>query len=261
MTTLRVGSWKSGGVCSNINKILAYLYKNKHREFSSLQWNVKAGNYGPLAYLHNNAELFGFLFKQDKIDKEVEIFDNPGDDNNDISWIYAKDFYGNIQLQQEYSNIYHKYFEPRGYLMWYFEKVYEHEFRKDNNYVSILVRSDVLGPEQPRLKMPSFEEYAQYRNQFPGATYLLSVDNEVDLKRFKEVFKPHIVNERIRRSPDRTTEPHTSNIGDIYDLYDAMCEVYMLSKAQTIIHPVSNMATTSLIINPSQHSEFLGANK
>lgn len=258
MATLEIGSWMYGGFCSNINTILAYLYNNRH--ISSIKWNIKSGQSGPLAYIAEGTELFGLLFEEDGQEEVVYNYDNKAWENCDISLGNAIRIYHDSELRSEYSKIYHRFFRPKKALLnGLFDTLIGHQFSSDRKYVSILIRSDCLGSEQPNGIMPTIEDYVRFTQDVENATYILSVDNHADLEICKKIFKPFVYNPRIRRSPDRSTEPHTSKIGTLCDLYDTFLEVYLLAKGDYIVHPISNMSTTSLLINPNQESRFINA--
>jgi hypothetical protein len=112
--------------------------------------------------------------------------------------------------------------------------------------------------------MPTREQYSEviheYQRQYPATdlVFFLCVDNSDDLAYYQRICSPYpTLYTEIRRSGAIQVEPHLSTIGTERDIADAVVEVELCAMCDVLIHPVTNMATTSLFMNPVQISRYL----
>lgn len=127
-------------------------------------------------------------------------------------------------------------------------------------YISALVRSHGHAGEQLTDRSQSLEEYAGaigLEMMRTGATqlYLACGDHEtLDFmkRRFRVVSHPF-----AGRSATRDIDRHLAVPQTPQDAITCLQEVLIMSRAVSFIHPVSNMATAALYINPELRSVFL----
>ena len=127
--------------------------------------------------------------------------------------------------------------------------------------IGILIRSDALGGEQLYGKSQTLEDYhaaiVKAKEASLGAgLFVVSSDKEsIDwLYNRHQIFYSYGIKRNTSRSdPEQhLTVPQTK-----FDAIDVMREVLALARCETLIHPISNMATAALIINPNLKSIYL----
>ena len=245
-----IKEYPNGGLFSNVNKTLEFLYHNQH--FENVIWYLTSQNQGPFCYIKEGEELFSHIFEQYHIKLNDKIATYPNSIKEKINQIQC---YKNREKLKVYNPIFNRYFKIK-------DDINDIVLRKSENFnentIGILVRGDKLKNEQPTKKMPSLEKYlnAVKHLNIQDPNFFLSIDNMKDLYLFKHMFAPNYHTD-IRRSKNNTIEPHLHLMGTEKDLIDSFVEVFLLSKCKYLIHPVSNMATTSLIMNNEQKSIFI----
>lgn len=247
-----------GGFFSNFNKVITHLAHNQ--DVTKITWQLRGQPYGAFAY--NVNEVFSSLFETydegASINSEcyVSEFKHLEYTGKNTHSLYTEDNTWRINL----NNIYKKYITPTELLKKNIEVVDNYFKEKNNIKVGILKRNQLLKCEQNSNKMPAVEDYIDAISQIQDSnkTCILSVDNQVDLDYFisREDFKS-IYSTNIRRTcRDTDSEPHFTP-GTIQDAVYYFMDVYMLSKCDYLIHPISNMATAALYLNPNLKSIYL----
>jgi hypothetical protein len=128
--------------------------------------------------------------------------------------------------------------------------------------VSVLVRSGPNDIEQPSGKHASFADYFKLINgvlaDSPETTiYLVASDNEAVSAFTAEYGNKLLYDVRIRRGDTRSALFLEETPQYIEDAKHCLRVVILMSKAATLIHPVSNMATAALYMNPNSKSIFI----
>lgn len=124
--------------------------------------------------------------------------------------------------------------------------------------VGVLIRSDVLGGEQLSGRSQPLEEYeAAIKKTGAKNVFVVSSDMESILwigQRFSHL----TFNGGIKRNQKRSDpEQHVLFPQGSEDAVKVMKEVLMLATCKYLVHPVSNMATAALYINPNLESIYL----
>lgn len=251
-------NYHEGGFFSNFNKVITHLTHNK--DVSKITWNLRGQPYGAFAY--NASEVFSGLFKpyDEKIltsseytIKEFEHLDYTGKNAHNL-------YTGDTAWRNKLNDVFKKYIIPTDLLRKNIEVVDNFFLKNDSIKIGILKRNQLLKCEQVSNKMPVVENYIDVVSRIKGfnKTCILSVDNQQDLdyftnrKDFKSVYSTNI----RRTCVDTDLEPHFTP-GTIQDAVYYFMDVYMLSKCDYLIHPISNMATAALYFNPNLKSIYL----
>jgi len=124
--------------------------------------------------------------------------------------------------------------------------------------LGVLIRADNLAGEQLSGKSQSYEEYfAAIERETYDYLFVCASDEEslqVIMKRYptNSGYYP------CRRATNRgSTEQHIASAQVTQDAIDTVHQVLMLASCDALIHPVSNMATAALYINPNLRSIYL----
>lgn len=124
--------------------------------------------------------------------------------------------------------------------------------------LAVLVRADTHAGEQIGGVNQTLERYAEAIREHlkPGQKVFAMTGDTESLawlqSRFPVVYYPETI-----RSDSRAIDRHLSEPQTVQDAKNCLIEVLIMSMAETVIHPISNMATASLFINPSQKSVYL----
>lgn len=125
--------------------------------------------------------------------------------------------------------------------------------------VSVLIRSNAIAGEQLFGRMQTLDEYASAMERVRGPLtefFVMSSDKqslEWVAKRFPCFFDP-TVRRGLRRD---LPEPHLEVPQTAEDAKRCLVEVLVASRCRALIHPISNMATAALYINPQLQSVYL----
>jgi len=246
-----------GGFFSNFNKVITCLAYSEN--ISKISWNLIGQPFGAFAY--NCGEVFSNLFElydeqklidSHHVETEFKYLEYTGKDTHQL---YISD----NTWRSDLNKVYKKYIIPTKLLQKSIDVVDEHFAKNANIKVGILKRNQLLKCEQTNNTMPSMESYINNIHQIPGnKTCVLSIDNNTDIELFKSIRDmKFIYSTGIRRTTkDTDMEPHFLP-GTIQDALYYFMDVYMLSKCDFLIHPVSNMATAALYMNPNLKSIYL----
>jgi hypothetical protein len=145
-------------------------------------------------------------------------------------------------LDQTWNNIFTKQFEEQA-----------------GTKIGILIRNNALNCEQPYQKLPEKQSYIDAIEQIQAGskTVVCAIDNREDLAFFTEKYKC-IYNEHVSRSNTASDpETHLHNQLSCIDAAYHFLEAYALSKCDYLIHPVSNISTAALYMNPKLQNVFL----
>ena len=247
-----------GGFFSNFNKVISFLEKNSNTE--KITWDLKGQPFGAFAF--SCGEVFSHLFlpyNTNKAYDQEEILREYIDQRH--TGKNAHDCYtGNQDWRLSLNQTYRKYITPTEFLHNKIKQVDELFVQISNKQkIGILKRNDLLKCEQQQNKMPDLLSYSNEIKKIytKDSVLVLSVDNTTDLNFFKNKYKPTIFSPIIRRTNVTTdVEPHFTP-GTHIDAATIFLDVYMLSKCDYFIHPVSNMATAALYLNPKLVSRYL----
>ncbi len=246
-----------GGFFSNFNKVVTHLAHTE--DVSRVTWNLKGQPYGAFAY--ECEELFSNLFEQYNTEKQIsntsivtdfKYLNYTGKNTHDL-------YLGENTWRYNLNEVYKKYFHPTKILQDAINTVDSYFSKIEGVKVGILKRNQLLKCEQVSNCMPCVDSYLNMLKSIDSVNLcVLSIDNNTDLNLFKTTIDTKITySTGIRRTnKDTDTEPHFTP-SSIYDAINYFIDVYMLSKCNYLIHPVSNMATAALYFNPNLKSVYL----
>lgn len=250
-------SHHEGGFFSNFNKVTTYL---KDKNVAGIHWNLQGQPYGAFAY--NCGEVFGKLFQEYNEGKNIdEVFELREYDCLDYTGKDVhKQYINKDQKWRKELNATLRYVKPTPILQNFIDEI-DDKFSalKGKQIIGVLKRNELLKCEQVSGKLPTIEQYfTEIDKLFNDNTYIcLSVDNITDINQFINKYSRCAYNPYIRRTQLNTdTEPHFLP-GNVHDAIYTFLEVYMLSKCNYFIHPVSNMATAALYFNPELKSIYI----
>lgn len=124
-----------------------------------------------------------------------------------------------------------------------------------DGYISVLVRSNIHAGEQIHGIAQTREQYRNAMARYPAAKFYVATADEESLKwfdGFNVVSHPF-----VRRGKTRDNQFHLEEPQTIVDAIDCLMEVLILSQGNALIHPVSNMATAALYMEPDLFSVYL----
>lgn len=122
--------------------------------------------------------------------------------------------------------------------------------------LAVQVRSLPHAGEQLSGESQTLERYAQaIRGEGSGFIYAVCSDHYTIgwLSGQFDVLRDPLT----RRSPDRTVNFHEVTPQTVEDAIQCLKEVMVMSHAKALIHPISNMATAALYMNPTLKSIYL----
>jgi hypothetical protein len=149
---------------------------------------------------------------------------------------------------------------------WNWRQRYNNEWKKltckvqglpvEPNTVGVLIRSEALGGEQLSGRSPTLEQYAASIDKNANL-FVVSSDQE-SLSWFCNQYPNTKFTEGIKRNAKRSDrEQHIHIPQTKEDAVQVMQEVLTLANCQTLVHPVSNMATAALYMNLNLKSIFV----
>jgi hypothetical protein len=251
------------GLFSNFNRIISELHDDPN--IKKITWALYGHTSGCMGY-DISGELFSLIFNEyDTLQGSIPLYTknsiNWGDPRpNRITGTDASLYHGpNRYKLQPYNDIFNKYFKLNSNIE---SLIYDKRRELHNNHtdvIAIIVRNsgnNALASEQLKNRMPTRGEYIEEINRIskPGQWYFLCIDNDEDLEFFKSIY-PNSYYTDIRRSSSKfDAEPHKKTRGTLRDFIDTFVEIYLCSSCHTLVHCITNMATTSLLINMNQIS-------
>lgn len=128
------------------------------------------------------------------------------------------------------------------------------------NYATVMVRSHGHAGEQTSGKSQSLEAYAEIMSLLSRAIdikfYLMCGDLET-VDWMKSRFGNVVLNPNVNRADTRDVDMHLSTPQTVNDARHCLIDVLIASMGKWLIHPVSNMATAALYMNPNLKSIYL----
>lgn len=256
-----------GGFFSNFNKVITFLYEyekdKNNNSISQILWDLKGQPYGAFAYNIDN--VFGSVFKEYGCDKNIFkeniiVTDYTMSALKKYTGKNAHNLYTNANQtwRQKLYNSFKKFIIPEKITQSYID-IIDNKKEFNGKLISVLKRNQLLKCEQKNNSMPKIEKYFEEIDKiFDKNTYLyLCVDNIEDLNAFIQRYKRCIYHPNVRRTGrDTDQEPHFIPHSE-KDAINTFIDLYGASKAQHFIHPVSNMATAALFLNPKMESIYI----
>lgn len=250
----------SGFFC-NFNRLIHYLVLFPN--IKEIEYNVRARINNHKPFIGDGIELFSQLFEPYK-EENVEINETLNIDGNDFKNMptdkHAIAVYNENRYKlNPYTNAFNKYIKLKPDLQIMLNN-HISILRSDcEQVIGILVRSNNLAREQPSGKMPTRDDYLKAIDNIDKSKktkYYLKVDNEEDLEFYKSKLQPNYYLDITRSKTNKGDAPHAENkdFFPLKDLQDTYLDIAILSNCEYLVHCVSNMATTSLFMNPSQKS-------
>lgn len=249
-----------GGFFSQFNQTiqgLSYYYD----VINQVEWNMHDTN----AFCYNSGDIFRPLFEEynnNNFSQETKTFEMFIDQNYTAHLVAEKYICAEQkQWRNNFNKAYKKFIKHTNLTDSTFNDIYENQFNiyKDIPKIGILIRNNMLSSEQPRLTSPTREQYVNAINSLNLKEFVLvcAVDNNEDLNYFNSKYST-IYNKNTTRSLTRYhNEPHRVDGLNIKDAINHYLEGYALSKCDYLIHPVSNVATAALYMNPNIKNLFL----
>jgi hypothetical protein len=133
------------------------------------------------------------------------------------------------------------------------------EMAEGTPFVSAIIRSDFHAAEQVNKRSQTLDEYAREFSQLNAERYFIMSSDEETLAWMNERFQCFWValKKEGRMKTRGDTEIHTSVAQTPEDARWVLLEVMIAARATTLVHPVSNMATAALYINPDMKNVYL----
>lgn len=251
------------GMFSNLNRIvtdLLHIQDVKH-----IEWCMYSKQSGCMGY-DISGEMLSLIYTSDTPPSDSSILHKKVSINwgqwkpNRITGKDASLYYGsNRDKLEPYSKIFHTYFTLQPSIKELVDLRISELHNGYNNVIGVIVRNsgnNALANEQLKQRMPTRNEYIEALNRIslPNQRYFFCIDNNDDLNFFKELY-PNCYYTNIRRSVSKDdSEPHKKSLGSLNDLIDTFVEIYVCASCHTLVHCITNMATTSLYINMNQIS-------
>lgn len=248
------------GLCANFNRILTFL--SKCQPIHSVKWRMYGQESGCMGY-KTDKELFGQIFNEFEsslnINNTIKSYhwEHFCFDPSRITGKEAFQYYGNNRHKLEpYTNVYKHFFSLKDeFKLRVDEKIKDLRNEiESKKVVGIIVRNSALAGEQLRNKMPTREEYKEQIDRFKDHRFFLCVDNEDDLEYFKSICQDFYHTDIRRSLNSNDIEPHKKTVAYNDEFIKTFVEIYLCSSCDILIHCITNMATTSLILNSNQQS-------
>lgn len=252
------------GFFSNFNKVIQNLYFHIN-EVEKITWQM-TGNIFNLYTNNKNEDVYSKLFVPYSNNTLItNILEDIYIDRY-VDYTYTAHTVANIYLSEdqnwrtEYNKAYNRFIKFTNFINDTWNAYYASFFNKTPNTpkVGILIRNGLLSTEQPNGRLPTVEQYVQAINtlNLTSPSIVCAVDNLEELAYLSNHFTCYY-NEQTTRSKNKyDTEPHSKS-STILDAAFHFLEGVMLSKCDYLIHPVSNMATAALYMNPTLKNTFL----
>lgn len=126
------------------------------------------------------------------------------------------------------------------------------------DYISVIVRAHGHAGEQPSCRSQSLDAYAAAIDDRLGpATRLFVMAGDNQTVEWLKARFPVTYFEDTPRMQDRNSDRHLNVPQTFADARRVLIEVMVASRGRALIHPVSNMATAALYIEPEIQSIYL----
>jgi hypothetical protein len=268
-------SHDGGGFGSNLSKVLAYL--TYYPNLPYIKWAMKSHPVAPWpggTFAYDVPEVFSCVYQQyGEVGNEapISITSDP------LQPAQFRD--GSQQLITSHSQ-HALYLKPgtwRDELNATYRKfcsyrpvvsdrlaAYDSRLQRYPHRVALLSRGHVLAGEQPGKCMPPRCRYerliAEYKRKYSPEelVFFLCVDNQADLAHYSDYCHPYpVVVTDIHRAETQTREPHVGQVNSVAQAIASIVEMELCARCEALIHPVSNMATLALVMNPTMVSHYL----
>jgi hypothetical protein len=251
-----------GGFFSQFNLVIQGL-ELYDELITRVTWNM----HDAPAFQYNSGDIYKPLFEEYVSDKAtlsnetatIKMFFNQNYTAHLVANKYLSKDHKEWRLR--FNKVYKKYIKHTNYLDEIFTRVFakQFEFYKDLPKVGVLIRNNNLGVEQPRKTSPTIDTYLNALNKLGLKDFVVvcAIDNKHDLNWFKTHFKTIHNSNTTRSETAHHAEPHHSSQMKLIDAAYHYLEGYALSKCDYFIHPVSNVATGALIMNPELKNVFV----
>ncbi len=244
------------GLFSNINKVLVCLrlYENVYVDWSKAAENDPAFRFGGSFYgdcwhdlFYDSGSVQGLIGKGAKEEQGVDmIYQYP-------FWDITDKCAGILYQHPEWN------WRVAYHVAWKRLQCVVEPIPVGQDTVGVLIRSDALGGEQVYGESQSLEQYEHaMRRSKAGGFFIVSSDEE-SIIWLQERFQSSLYfSNSIKRNKKRAdAEQHLTVPQTKADAIDVMREVLALARCKALIHPISNMSTAALIINPQLESIYL----
>ena len=249
-----------GGFFSQFNQTIQGLV-HYYDIINQVEWNM----HDVSAFCYNNDDNFRPLFVEYNNNipsRETKIVDA----YIDVSFTahFAADKYTCVdqKWRDTYYKAYKKFIKHTDLVDSTFEEIYQKQFQmyKDVPKIGILIRNNHLSTEQPNRVSPTKEQYIDAINSFNLKEFVVvcAIDNNEDLNYFKDKYNIIYNKNTTRTATAYDLESHRNgSVLNVKDTINHYLEGVALSKCDYFIHPVSNVATAALYMNPSLKNLFL----
>lgn len=240
----------NAGLGSLINNAIlwAYVYPKIH-----IDWSVPEVLYGPKTF----ETLFEPMPPPEEPFDTVCVYPEQW-----LTWRWAGDLYrgldsAHLDWRERCRDLWRLHFKVRREITDYVDRfVFEYFSGKA---VAAQVRWHGHSAEQlPPHKSQTLEDYAAAIDAtYPDTVYVAASDYQT-LNWFRDRFPTRFIcHPTVRRGASRDSDFHRDAKQTEQDAIDALTEMLLMSRADTLIHPISNMSTASLYFNPTLKSVFL----
>lgn len=243
-TSCIVGSHYAG-LFSLINKVMVCLakYDQVHVDFSKGDRCL----YGP-----KGVNLWNYLFHPTE-PCEGEIIE--GYPDSSITSVEVSALYGTMAWR----HLYHEQWKKVTVREEIIRKAYDFTRQwQGRHVVSVLVRATTHCSEQVDNRTQSLEEYSKAICEVmhdDTIVHVMACDEET-IRWFQQRFPTVTYYPLANRTMDRDIDIHL-NGQSVHDARECLSEVLILSQSDVLIHPVSNLSTAALYINPKLESVYL----
>jgi len=238
------------GFWSIFNKLMNYLlyYKNiRAIEFNTS--NTTSAFYG-------NKDFFSEIFETYDIGGGTPL-EASGYLTYEATGCYANWLHlSSSKWRNTYNELFNKYIKIRPEIISRLDKYDLSSSKK----ISVLIRHPALSKEQPRGKMPSFQQYDEILETLltQDSVIILATDVLEAYEHFLGKYKEYkIIHPFSLKTSIRQKEAQSVFSGDSENSKIAVETVLLLAKGDHFIFPNSNMATAALYINPNIIPHFL----
>jgi len=253
-----------GGFFSYFCFFLASLVDNPN--IVSLDYNIISNPYDPSTYYIKEGEkIFEKIFVPYETNKEIYNVININDFISDsfatkLYFDSDKNYNENRNNLQPFNDVYKKFIIIQPHIQ---EKINYHiqKLNEGNpeKTIGILVRSAAVWQDIDQNSIPTREKYLNIINKLnennKNIKYFLCIDNNEDLDYYKEILIPNYYIDINRSNTNKGDAPHRNSVLKSLDEFEKVfIQVAVLSSCNILVHPNSNMATASLIMNMQQES-------
>ena len=238
------------GFWSIFNKLMNYLLY--YKDIRAIEFNTS----NTVSAFYGNKDFFSEIFET--YDKGGgTVVEASGYLTYEATGCYASWLHLSLSnWRNTYNELFNKYIKIRPEITSRLDKYDLSSSKK----ISVLIRHPALSKEQPRGKMPSFEQYDEVLQPLltQDSVIILATDVLEAYEYFLGKYKNHrIIHPSSLKTTTRQKESQFVFSGDSENAKIAVETVLLLAKGDHFIFPNSNMATAALYINPNIIPHFL----